>query len=88
MHTLLEVEKEMKKGRNRLIEMFAIPRNRRAAQASWIVMVNFPQMTNLTAVHATILWGKCHLLLFFCYLSKRWVFSNLSSAGEYGLRNH
>ena len=42
MHTLLEAEKEMKSGRNRVVEMFTIPRNRRAAQGSWIVMVYCP----------------------------------------------
>jgi len=35
---LLEAENEMKKGRNRVVEMFTIPRNRHAALASWIVM--------------------------------------------------
>ncbi|KAI6118445.1 hypothetical protein F5141DRAFT_619625 [Pisolithus sp. B1] len=38
IHVLLEAENEMKKGRNRLVEMFTIPRNRNAALASWIVM--------------------------------------------------
>ncbi|KAI5985030.1 hypothetical protein EDD15DRAFT_2390220 [Pisolithus albus] len=38
IHILLEAENEMKKGRNRVVEMFTIPRNRNAAIASWIVM--------------------------------------------------
>ncbi|KAI6002398.1 hypothetical protein F5J12DRAFT_894166 [Pisolithus orientalis] len=38
IHVLLEAENEMKKGRNRVVEMFTIPRNRNAALASWIVM--------------------------------------------------
>lgn len=38
IHILLEAENEMKKGRNRVVEMFTIPRNRNAALASWIVM--------------------------------------------------
>ncbi|KAH7922136.1 hypothetical protein BV22DRAFT_1017951 [Leucogyrophana mollusca] len=38
IHVLLEAENEMKKGRNRVLEMFTIPRNRNAALASWIVM--------------------------------------------------
>ncbi|KAI6019317.1 hypothetical protein PISMIDRAFT_100070 [Pisolithus microcarpus 441] len=38
IHILLEAENEMKKGRNRIVEMFTIPRNRNAALASWIVM--------------------------------------------------
>ncbi|KAL4071537.1 hypothetical protein V8B97DRAFT_1870780 [Scleroderma yunnanense] len=38
IHVLLEAENEMKKGRNRFVEMFMIPRNRNAALASWIVM--------------------------------------------------
>ena len=38
IHVLLEAENEMKRGRNRVVEMFTIPRNRNAALASWIVM--------------------------------------------------
>ncbi|KAH0833837.1 MFS sugar transporter [Lanmaoa asiatica] len=38
IHVLLEAENEMKKGRNRVVEMFTIRRNRNAALASWIVM--------------------------------------------------
>ncbi|KAG1777959.1 hypothetical protein EV702DRAFT_1098954 [Suillus placidus] len=38
IHVFLEAENEMKKGRNRVVEMFTIPRNRHAAVASWIVM--------------------------------------------------
>ncbi|KAG8215121.1 MFS sugar transporter [Butyriboletus roseoflavus] len=38
IHVLLEAENEMKQGRNRVVEMFTIPRNRNAAIASWIVM--------------------------------------------------
>ncbi|KAG2052536.1 hypothetical protein BDR06DRAFT_957553 [Suillus hirtellus] len=38
IHVLLEAENEMKKGRNRIVEMFTIPRNRHAALASWVVM--------------------------------------------------
>ncbi|KAG4426463.1 hypothetical protein IFR04_000345 [Cadophora malorum] len=39
MHTLLEVEKEsMKLGQSKVKEMFTVPRNRRAMQASEIVM--------------------------------------------------
>ena len=39
MHTLLEAEKEsMVLGQNKVREMFTIPRNRRAMQASEIVM--------------------------------------------------
>jgi len=39
MHTLLEAEKEsMVLGQNKVKEMFTVPRNRRALQASEIVM--------------------------------------------------
>jgi len=38
IHVLLEAEAELKKGRNRVVEMFTIPRNRNAALASFIVM--------------------------------------------------
>ncbi|KAG1848848.1 hypothetical protein C8R48DRAFT_778779 [Suillus tomentosus] len=37
IHVLLEAENDME-GRNRMVEMFAIPRNRHAALASWVVM--------------------------------------------------
>lgn len=38
MHTLLEVESEIKLGRNKLLELITVPRNRRALVASEIVM--------------------------------------------------
>ncbi|KAF4265820.1 hypothetical protein KXV68_003707 [Aspergillus fumigatus] len=38
MHTLLEAEKGMKLGQNKMIELIAVPRNRRALIASEIVM--------------------------------------------------
>ncbi|THH30437.1 hypothetical protein EUX98_g3739 [Antrodiella citrinella] len=38
IHTLLETEKGISEGRNRFIELFTVPRNRRAALASGIVM--------------------------------------------------
>nr|SIP56020.1 putative Sugar Porter [Yarrowia alimentaria] len=37
-HILLLEEEEMKRGKNRLVELFTVPRNRRAAWASFIVM--------------------------------------------------
>lgn len=46
MHTLLEAEKEsMVLGQNKVKEMFTVPRNRRALQASEIVM--FMQQVNI-----------------------------------------
>ncbi len=44
MHTLLEVESEIKLGRNKLLELITVPRNRRALVASEIVM--FMQQVN------------------------------------------
>ncbi|KAH9953872.1 hypothetical protein BGW80DRAFT_1468206 [Lactifluus volemus] len=38
IHVLLEAEKELTRGRNRYIELFTVPRNRRATQASFVVM--------------------------------------------------
>jgi hypothetical protein len=38
IHVLLEAEKEIQRGRNRFLELFTIPRNRRATTASFIVM--------------------------------------------------
>ena len=57
MNTLLEAEKEsMKLGQSKVKEMFTVPRNRRAMQASEIVMfmqqVRIPDC--LTALRLTI----------------------------------
>jgi hypothetical protein len=38
IHVLLDAEKELSHGRNRYLELFTIPRNRRATLASFIVM--------------------------------------------------
>jgi hypothetical protein len=38
IHVLLEAEAELSRGRNRYLELFTIPRNRRATLASFIVM--------------------------------------------------
>ncbi|KIJ12349.1 L-arabinose isomerase [Paxillus involutus ATCC 200175] len=38
IHVLLQAENELKRGRNRIVEMFTVPRNRHAAIASWVVM--------------------------------------------------
>ncbi|KAH9961498.1 hypothetical protein BC827DRAFT_1131587 [Russula dissimulans] len=38
IHVLLEAEKELTRGRNRYLELFTVPRNRRAALASFTVM--------------------------------------------------
>ena len=38
IHVLLEAEAELTRGRNRYLELFTIPRNRRATLASFIVM--------------------------------------------------
>ncbi|KAK9378816.1 uncharacterized protein V2V93DRAFT_328391 [Kockiozyma suomiensis] len=38
MHVLLVQEQETQRGRNLVLELFTVPRNRRAALASWIVM--------------------------------------------------
>jgi len=39
IHVLLEAEKELTHGRNRYLELFTVPRNRRATLASSIVMI-------------------------------------------------
>ena len=38
IHVLLDAEAELSRGRNRYLELFTIPRNRRATLASFIVM--------------------------------------------------
>lgn len=38
IHVLLEAEKEISQGHNKFLELFTVPRNRRAALASFIVM--------------------------------------------------
>ncbi|KAG6813695.1 hypothetical protein H0H92_008543 [Tricholoma furcatifolium] len=38
MHVLIEAERDVQKGRSRFLELFTVPRNRRATLASFIVM--------------------------------------------------
>lgn len=38
MHVLIEAEKDMERKSNKFFELFTVPRNRRAALASFIVM--------------------------------------------------
>jgi len=38
MHVLIEAEKDMDRKGNKFFELFTVPRNRRAALASFIVM--------------------------------------------------
>ena len=66
IHVLLEAEAELKKGRNRVVEMFTIPRNRNAALASWIVMfgqqfcgVNVIGMSNVRPYLSLLLTFRC-----------------------------
>lgn len=54
MHTLLEVESDIKIGRNKLLELVTVPRNRRALIASEIVM--FMQQVRTLQ---TWLWFLC-----------------------------
>ncbi|KAK9458184.1 hypothetical protein V1511DRAFT_491971 [Dipodascopsis uninucleata] len=59
MHILLEQERLLKRGHNRIIEMFTIPRNRRAALASWIVM--FMQQfcgVNVIAYYSSVIFRR------------------------------
>ncbi|KAJ5483766.1 hypothetical protein N7530_003012 [Penicillium desertorum] len=64
MHTLLEAENSMKLGRNKLLELIKVPRNRRAMLASQIVM--FMQQANFSppaALAASLGWGLINWLL-------------------------
>jgi len=88
MHTLLEAEKEMKSGRNRVVEMFTIPRNRRAAQGSWIVMVYSLRNETDFLVHATILWSQCHCVLLLGYIPTWGFLSGLCTTSKHGFRDN
>ena len=50
MYTLLEAEKSMKLGQNKLLELINVPRNRRAMFASEIVMFMQQVCHNLTSI--------------------------------------
>ena len=57
MNTLLEAEREIRANRNMILDLFRIPRNRRAAQASGLVM--FMQQfcgVNVIAYYSTTLF--------------------------------
>ncbi|KAH8107850.1 MFS sugar transporter [Cristinia sonorae] len=61
IHTLLETEKEISTGRNKLTELFTVPRNRRAALASGIVM--FLQQfcgVNVIAYYSSNIFSEAH----------------------------
>lgn len=53
MHTLLEAEREIKSGRNRVVEMFTIGRNRRGMVGSEIVM--FMQQVSSSNTYSRLL---------------------------------
>lgn len=76
MHTLLEVESEIRIGRNKLVELVSVPRNRRALIASEIVMF-MQQVGPLNSVYfslltAQVLWGKHYRILFVPDFPQRW----------------
>lgn len=88
MHTLLEAENEIKDGRNKFLEIIAVPRNRRAMIASELVM--FLQQASehlplhpvenrqlLTLTISVVLWRQYHLLLLLPNLPRRWLLSYL-----------
>ncbi|TCD65600.1 hypothetical protein EIP91_002447 [Steccherinum ochraceum] len=61
IHTLLEAEKEITQGRNRILELFTVPRNRRGALASGIVM--FLQQfcgVNVIAYYSSNIFSEAH----------------------------
>ena len=79
MHTLLEAENNMNLGRNKMLELIKVPRNRRAMLASQIVMfmqqvsVDFQQdipkqlERKLTS---PVLWCQRYFILFFRDISR------------------
>ena len=90
IHVLLEAENVMKKGRNRVVEMFTIPRNRNAALASWIVMfgqqfcgVNVIGMIPLTCL-GLCPQSYCSILLLEHFLQV-WFFESLCTCSFRGL---
>ncbi|KAL7271887.1 hypothetical protein RUND412_005329 [Rhizina undulata] len=59
MHTLLEAEKHIERGKSKFVEMFTVPRNRRALVASEIVM--FMQQfcgVNVIAYYSTVIFSE------------------------------
>ncbi|KAI0075386.1 hypothetical protein K474DRAFT_1664337 [Panus rudis PR-1116 ss-1] len=61
IHVLLEAEKEIESGRNRFLELFTVPRNRRALLASTIVM--FMQQfcgVNVIAYYSSNIFSEAH----------------------------
>jgi hypothetical protein len=70
MHTLLEAENQsMILGQNKIMEMITVPRNRRALQASEIVMfMQQVRISNLVTgnsnLHDLVLWCQRYRLLF------------------------
>jgi sugar porter (SP) family MFS transporter len=59
VYTCLEVENAIKRGKNLITEMFTVPRNRRAALASWIVM--FMQQfcgVNVIAYYSSVIFTQ------------------------------
>ena len=59
VYTCLEVENAIKRGKNLIMELFTVPRNRRAALASWIVM--FMQQfcgVNVIAYYSSVIFTQ------------------------------
>lgn len=54
MHTLLEAEKNMELGQNKLLELITVPRNRRAMVASQIVMFMQQVSSDLCEFETTV----------------------------------
>jgi hypothetical protein len=67
MHTLLEAEKSIQRGKWRILELFTVPRNRRAMIGSEVVMfmqqVCSPNTINLGANHPIVLRHQRYRLL-------------------------
>ncbi|TCD66565.1 hypothetical protein EIP91_001233 [Steccherinum ochraceum] len=62
IHTLLKVEEDMARGHSRVVELFTVPRNRRAALASAIVM--FMQQfcgINVLAYYSSSIFSQANL---------------------------
>ncbi|KAE9401625.1 hypothetical protein BT96DRAFT_991975 [Gymnopus androsaceus JB14] len=80
IHVLLEAEKDVSHGRNRFLELFTVPRNRRATQGSLIVMQQFCGI-NAIAYYSSNIFTEAHftqiqaLLASFGFGMINWIFA-------------
>ena len=97
----VELERQALMGKNlftQFVELFTIPRNRRAAWASWIVMFGqqvslliagflLPAMKTSSNIAMIVLWCKRHCVLQYHHLYRVRILHNGRIVGIHGYRN-